>query len=114
MKTINDAEQEYAINKYEGCAGIIEDTLVDFKAGVEFAQQYTSVEDELPEANIQDDEGIFYSEYLLIKVKGFEHPFVGYYVKANDDEFFDFIQRDLEEWIKQEDIISWRLIELIS
>ena len=33
MKTINDAAQEYAINKHEGCTGIIEDTLVDFKAG---------------------------------------------------------------------------------
>ena len=49
MKTINDAAQEYAINKYEGCTGIIEDTLVDFKAGVEFAQRWIPVEEELPE-----------------------------------------------------------------
>ena len=49
MKTINDAAQEYAINKYEGCTGIIEDTLVHFKAGAEFAQRWVSVEEELPE-----------------------------------------------------------------
>ena len=48
MKTINDAAQEYAINKYEGCTGIIEDTLVDFKAGSRFAQEWISVDDELP------------------------------------------------------------------
>ena len=49
MKTINDAAQEYAINKYEECTGIIEDTLVDFKSGVEFAQRWIPVEEELPE-----------------------------------------------------------------
>ena len=48
MKTINDAAQEYAINKYEGCTGIIEDTLVDFIAGAEFAQRWIPVEEELP------------------------------------------------------------------
>ena len=44
MKKINDAAQEYAINKYEGCTGIIEDTLVHFKAGVNFAQQFYPIE----------------------------------------------------------------------
>lgn len=49
MKTINDAAQEYAINKHEGCTGIIEDTLSDFIAGAEFAQQFINIEDEKPE-----------------------------------------------------------------
>ena len=65
MKTIeealNIAYDECKSNAYFGNG---------FKKGVEFAQQYTNVEDKLPDANIQDDEGIFYSEYLLIKVKG--------------------------------------------
>ena len=49
MKTINDAAQEYAINKHEGCTGIIEDTLVDFKAGAEFAHRRIPVEEEIPD-----------------------------------------------------------------
>ena len=59
MKTINDAAQEYAINKYEECTGIIEDTLVDFKSGVEFAQRWIPVEEELPEVG----------EIVLVKTK---------------------------------------------
>ena len=43
MKTINDAAQEYAINKYEGCTWIIQDTLVDFKAGVELATNWNKI-----------------------------------------------------------------------
>lgn len=66
----------------------------------------------MPDALNPDDLGIFYSDYLLIKVRGYEHPFIGYYVKAEDDEFFDFIHNDIDMQIKQVDIIGWRLIDL--
>ena len=114
MKTIEEAAIEHAKNLFFEssstqylCKG---DFTISFIEGVEFAQCWISV-DELPKANIQDDEGIFYSEYLLLKVKGYEHPFVGYYVKANDDEFFDFIQDYIQRLIPQEDITHWRPIE---
>lgn len=115
MKTIEKAAIDYcseAKDKVTGKGFILRSPFESFKAGVEFALQYISVEDELPEALKRDDEGIFYSEYLLIKIKGYEHPFVGFYVKANDDEFFDFIQDYIQKWINQEDIIGWRLIDL--
>lgn len=79
-----------------------------FEAGVEFAQQWYDVNDELPETPIIE-ENIHYSEYLLIKVKGYSYPFIGYYVKANDDEFFSFIFKGI---ISQEDITHFRPIEL--
>ena len=110
MKTINDAAQEYPINKYEGCTGIIEDTLVDFKAGAEFAQEWISV-DEKPDTPKRDEDGIFYSDDLLLKVKGFNHYLTGYYVKANDDEFFD-IYPEVSEVVNQEDITHYRYIDL--
>lgn len=110
MKTIEEAAKDFNDSHVNGHhpQKWVSDI---FKAGVEFAQQYTSVEDKLPDANIQDDEGIFYSEYLLIKVKGYEHPFVGYYVKANDDEFFD-IYPEVSEIVNQEDITHYRYIDL--
>ena len=58
MKEIEEAAREYAINEmcFEGCdlknlkyKLIIDATVRDFKAGVEFAQKWISVEDELPE-----------------------------------------------------------------
>lgn len=114
MKTIEEAAIEHANDLFFEsssfqymCKG---DYTISFIEGVEFAQRWISV-DELPKANIQDDAGIFYSEYLLLKVKGYEHPFVGYYVKANDDEFFDFIQDYIQRVISQEDITHWRPIE---
>jgi len=46
MKTIKEAAEEYAgFNKI----GIVNDRIRAFKAGVEFAQRWISVEDELPE-----------------------------------------------------------------
>jgi Protein of unknown function (DUF551). len=81
-----------------------------FKEGAKFAQQWISVEDELPEAS-KESLGIFYSEYVLIKVSGYEHPFIGYYVKACDDEFFDFISESTSKSIKQIEITHWRPIE---
>lgn len=87
-------------------------SMESFREGVEFAQRWIPIEDELPETN-KKEEGILYSEYVLVKVKGYDHPFVGYYVKACDDEFFDFISESTSKSIKQSDITHWRPIEYI-
>jgi len=82
-----------------------------FKAGVAFAEQWIKVEDELPKA-VQRAGQILYSEYLLIKVKGYPHPFVGYYAKVDGSNsgLFDFILERTQQDIKQSDIIEWRPI----
>ena len=106
MKTIEEALDEAyknaGSNAYFGNG---------FKAGVEFAQQFISVDDKLPDATKKDVEDVYYSENLLLKVKGHDHPFVGYYMKAEDDEFFEFIPEFITNEIMQEAITHWRLIE---
>lgn len=102
MKTIEEASMEAISDRTISVEEL-------FKAGVEFAQRWIDVEDELPKAN-KEEEGILYSDYVLIKIKEYEHPFIGYYVKANDDEFFDFTPEILLD-IKQDEITHWRPIE---
>lgn len=86
------------ITGYEACKKEYEDKL-----------RWISIEEKDPECTIEE-EGIYWSEYLEIKVKGYTHPFIGYYVKANDDQFFDFIHKTVDEGIKQEDITHYRFI----
>ena len=108
MKTIKQAAYEYAIdNSFIGKETIIYNAFI---AGTEFANRWISVDDELPETN-KKERGIFYSDYVLIKADGYEHHFVGYYVNACDDEFFDFISEITSKSIKQTDITYWRPIE---
>jgi len=71
--------------------------------------RWISVDEEEPIC-VLEDEGINYSKYLEIKVKGYEHPFIGFYVKANDDQFFDFIHKSVDEGIKQEDVTHYRFV----
>ena len=84
MKTIEKSalkcNKEYSLQPAPAYLGFIQ--------GVKFAQEWIPA-DEKPDTPYRDEEGISYSDWLLIKVEGFEHPFIGYYVKANDDEFFD-------------------------
>lgn len=55
MKTIKEAARDYAIHEYWGvceivdCDGMIDKSEEDFKAGIEFAQRWIPVEEELPE-----------------------------------------------------------------
>lgn len=79
------------------------------RVGVRLAQKWISVDDdEYPDIIIDN----MFSDYIFIKVKGYEHPFVGYYVNASDDSFFDFIQPSFQDSINQSDITHWRPIEL--
>ena len=64
MLKINEAAKDYALSKSSAevfrCGHE-----ADFKAGVEFAQRWISVEDELPETI--DDEKMFLRHPILIK-----------------------------------------------
>ena len=108
MKTIKEAAHEYfrRAQLHLAPAG----SEYGFVAGVEYAQRWISV-DEKPDTPNRDEEGISYSDWLLIKVEWFEHPFIGYYVKANDDEFFD-IYPEVSEVVNQDDITHYRYIDL--
>ena len=111
MKTIEEAAMEYCSETEEnGYKFVLRSPFDSFKAGARFAQEWISV-DEKPDTPKRDEEGISYSDWLLIKVEGFEHPFIGYYVKANDDEFFD-LYPEVSENVNQEDITHYRYIDL--
>lgn len=65
-------------------------------------------EERLPEITENGglDEGLHYSAYVQLKVIGFDDcPVVGYYVKYDDDEFFETFAK---ESILQENITHWR------
>lgn len=110
MKTIEEASIEYVKSNFLLETIWAQETQDAFKSGAEFAQQWIPVE-EKPETPKRDEEGIFYSDDLLLKVKGFDHYLTGYYVKANDDEFFD-ICPEVSEIVNQEDITHYRYIDL--
>ena len=95
MKTINDAAQEYAINKYEGCTGIIEDTLVDFKAGAEFAQRWIPVEEELPPIGVP----------VTCKYNVFDKEYYWSGTFISDERMMHFIKKHLG-------ITHWRPVNL--
>lgn len=111
MKTIEEAAEKYSEAVYFTTESESTEIQQAFISGAKFAQRWIPVEEELPTCNIED-EGICYSEYILLKIKGYEHPYVGFYVKANDDEFFDLIHLKFDKYVKQEDITHWRQIEL--
>ena len=112
MRTIEEKAIEYAESKikYEDDPAYFEDICKSFMRGSDFAQRWIPV-DEKPDTPKRDEEGIFYSDDLLLKVKGFNHYLTGYYVKANDDEFFD-IYPEVSGVVNQEDITHYRYIDL--
>ena len=88
--------------------------LSNIQAGYDICQKeyeeklrWIPVEEKEPESFKNDEDGIYYSKYLELKVKGYEYPLIGYYVNANDDQFFDIISVKDDE-IKQEDITHYR------
>ena len=107
MKSIEEAAREQAAIKVRTDREYIQ-AKQDFKAGVEFAQQWISVKDELPErdsnpsSNHQSD--IVLSDIVLLKNK-FGNIFSGYY-DYDMASFFNYIDDEVFE------IIEWRPIEL--
>ena len=114
MKTIEQASVEYSKTQYGYDPTMRFQCETHFEAGVEFATKWISV-DEKPDTPKRDEEGISYSDDLLLKVKGFDNGsfyfLTGYYVKANDDEFFD-IYPEVSDVVNQEDITHYRYIDL--
>ena len=116
MRTIEEKAIEYAESKikYEDDPAYFEDICKSFMRGSDFAQRWIPV-DEKPDTPKRDEEGILYSDDLLLKVKGFDNDsfyfITGCYVKANDDEFFD-IYPEVSEVVNQEDITHYRYIDL--
>lgn len=111
MKTIKTASLENSKQHYIMAFSeqLHKDADIDFRSGVKFAQEWISVDDELPECNQADEDGILYSDCILIKSNNLEFPVTGVYILANDDEFFDTFSK-FE--ILQEDITHWRPIEI--
>ena len=92
MKTIDQAAEEYLQKCKENEIDLYMGD--EFKAGVEFAQQWISVDDELPD---KDN----YNHIFLCKC---------YFPEINDLGFMTASWRGKQEWQKKE-ITHWRPIE---
>jgi hypothetical protein len=102
MKTIEEESDNY-VKSSKSFAGCRQNMDLAFKAGVEFAQRWIDAE-YIPDTPKNID-GIFYSEHIVLKMKS-GRLIIGYYVKANDDEFYD-AARDLNS----EEVTHWRPID---
>jgi hypothetical protein len=71
--------------------------------------RWIPVDEKEPESFKNDEDGIYYSKYLELKVNGYDYPLIGYYVNANDDQFYDIISEKDDE-IKQEDVTHYRFV----
>lgn len=99
MKTIDEAAQDYS-NKYWSNLQDYEKTSC-FKAGVEFAQRWISVEEELPK------------NYNLVLVKGLNKN--GGIEFATGLTYYDLFECKREWTVGDSDIVTvthWRPIEL--
>ena len=74
MKTIEQASSEHAVKRHYDL-NLRKFVVGDFKAGVEFAQQWISVKDEFPEDQeiilVKTDKGCYSTAYLHGKKSGF-------------------------------------------
>jgi hypothetical protein len=94
-KTIEEVAEEYALRSE--CAMFEQNAIKHFKAGVEFAQRWISVEDELPEIM---ENG--YSKNVLVK-KDNGNIAISHYLKSKDCFCCDLAHRI--------QVIAWRPIE---
>ena len=95
MKTIEEAAIQYANTKSSSDV-FIESHIKDFKAGVEFAQRWTSVEEELPPLGVP-----VICKYSMF---GKEYHWAGTFY--TEERMIHFVKKHLQ-------ITHWRLIELI-
>lgn len=98
MKTIEEAAMEYAIHREVDSTELqyIGKYQKSFKAGVEFAQRWTSVEEELPPLGVP-----VICKYSMF---GKEYHWTGTFY--TEERIMHFIKKHLQ-------ITHWRLIELI-
>ena len=112
MKTIETIAEHFANENWgDGNDASLERQELACRQSIEFAQSWIDVDDELPECNIEGEDGVMLSETLLIKVKNNnDMPVVAIYTKTDDEEFFDTFGRGE---INQKRITHWRKIELL-
>jgi len=91
MKTIEEAAKEYELYSMNNLSGA-------FKAGIEFAQRWISVKDELPETNE-------FEESKIILIKGKRGIDIGRYYSRS--KHFFLASGNFE-------VTHWRYIELIQ
>ena len=102
MKTIEEASKEYALSQHgKGFEGWpdFDYTIDDFKSGVEFAQRWIPVEEELPENQ---------GHYLVIAPKSFPkncEVMIAEFYEDNQTFYCEYSDFPLE------DVTNWRPIE---
>lgn len=94
MKTIEEAARDYALSREDNDYTI--ETEMAFEAGVEFAQRWTPVEEELPPLGVP-----VICKYSMF---GKEYHWTGTFY--TEERIMHFIKKHLQ-------ITHWRLIELI-
>jgi hypothetical protein len=102
MKTIKQEANSYYSEFYMESSIPDREAMTEmFIAGVEFAQRWIPVEEELPE----------YAEELLLELENGHHE-VGYYLrkKGHKDAFYSYVQPNIDFILY--DVIRWRPIEL--
>lgn len=111
MKTIEEAASSHEINRDNNSIDslINKHTIVSFKAGVRFAEEWIDVNDELPEIKYQSV-GVLYSDYVLVTVLGYSHPFVAFYIEFRNESGFDLIHKSIQDSLNQKSITHWRPI----
>jgi hypothetical protein len=108
MKTIEEAVQDFIKERRSNSRGY--PPSVWFKAGIEFAQKWISVDDELPagyESSV-DWDGLRSDPVLVRNIKGEVFVAKAYINTHNDKYYCEFVD-NMDYTIP--DIVEWRLIE---
>jgi len=111
MKTIEEAAYDRYQEGFENKRRKIGDTCyIDWaNFGRDEAEQWIPVDEELPDVKTGEN-GFLYSEYVLLKVKGYDYPFVGLYVKSANLGAFDIMVNTIKKHVSGKDITHWRPI----
>jgi hypothetical protein len=110
MLTIKDQAQLNSLSYHDDPHNISEEAFIE---GVEFAQEWISITKELPECKHIDETDDMFSDYVLVKILGYEHPFVAFYCKIGENEGFDLVHLSVDETTDKKAITHWRPIERI-
>lgn len=96
-------EVEYDTGRYVGYLAGFKDCEKEYEEKL----RWITANEESPVCELNEEDGIYYSKYLELKVKRYDYPLIGYYTLANDDQFF-YIISEKDDDIKQEDITHFR------
>ena len=117
MKTIEEISEFFGDKHCGDCNDATMDRqILACKETAEYVLRWIPVSEELPEIEkhvdplFEDEVDFERSKYVFLKVKGYPHPFVGFYVREAGKCFFDLMYT-ANEHIRQSDITHWRPIE---